>query len=158
MKKVLDKPRSEVSSLAPRVFSFKVSPEVIGAIIGPGGKNIKEIIATTGTQIDISDDGTVKIYSQDSDGAKKAEQWVKVLAGDIEVGTKFDGIIRRVAEFGFFVELVPGKDGLVHISSIAREKQRTIAHDFKVGDTLKVKVISVEHETGRIRLIAPDLQ
>jgi len=158
MKKVLSEPRAEVSELAPRVFSFKIDPDKIGAVIGSAGKVIKEIIAVTETQIDIEDDGTVKIYSQESKSAKKAEMWVRTLVGDIEAGTNFDGIVKRVAEFGLFVELVPGKDGLVHVSSIAREKQRTLARDFKVGDTLKVKVVSVEVETGRIRLIAPDLK
>jgi len=158
MKKVLDKPRASLSDLAPRVLSIKISPDSIGAVIGSGGKVIKEIIATTGTQIDISDDGTVKVYSSDSESAKQAEQWVKVLAGEVEVGTKFEGTIKRVAEFGIFVELVPGKDGLVHVSSIARERQRSLMRDLKPGDTLKVTIIAVEVETGRIRLVAPELQ
>jgi len=157
MKSVLATPRKELSDYAPRVSSFKVDPDKIGAIIGPGGKNIKEITAQTEAQIDINDEGIVRIYSSRSEDAKRAEQWVKTLVGDIEVGTVFDGIIRRVAEFGFFVELVPGKDGLVHVSSIAREKQRQVFRDYKAGDTLKVKVVAVEHETGRVRLVAPEL-
>lgn len=155
---VLDKPRPKLSELAPRVFSFKISPDKIGAIIGPGGKTIKEVIAVTETEIDITDDGLVKIYSSDSASASKAETWIKVLAGSVEVGAVFHGKIKRIAEFGLFVELVPGKDGLVHVSSIARPKQRTISRDYKVGDTMKVKVIAVEAETGRIRLVAPELQ
>lgn len=158
MRAVLDKPRAQLSQLAPRVISFKIDPEKIGAVIGPGGKTIKEITGATDTQIDITDDGLVRVYSTTGKGANQAEQWVKTLVGEIEVGTTFDGIVRRVAEFGMFVELVPGKDGLVHISSIARDRQRTLAKDFKVGDTLKVKVIAVEEETGRVRLIAPDLK
>ncbi|MBU1007530.1 polyribonucleotide nucleotidyltransferase [Candidatus Dependentiae bacterium] len=158
MRDVLDKPRAQLSELAPRVISLKIDPEKIGTVIGPGGKSIKEITASTNTQIDITDDGLVRIYSSASKDAHKAEQWVRTLVGDIEVGTTVDGIVRRVAEFGMFVELVPGKDGLVHISSIARDRQRTLAQDFKVGDTLKVKVVAVEEETGRIRLIAPDLK
>jgi len=158
MRQVLDKPRAKLSSLAPRVISIKIDPEKIGVVIGPGGKTIKEITLLTDTQIDITDDGLVRIYSLDSKGAHKAEQWVKILVGDVEVGTTFEGIIKRIAEFGIFVELVTGKDGLVHISSIAREKQRTLTKDYKVGDTMKVKVIAVEAETGRIRLIAPNLK
>jgi len=158
MKSVMDKPRGELSSLAPRVFSFKIDPEKIGLVIGPAGKNIKEIIAKTKTEIDITDDGTVKIYSQDSDGAKAAEKWIKTILGDIKVGDTFDGIIRKIADFGLFVELVPGKDGLVHISAISRDKQRLVGKEIKTGDTLKVKVIDVEEDTGRVRLVAPDLK
>lgn len=157
MKQVLDAPRKDLSELAPRVASFRVDPDKIGAIIGPGGKTIKEITQTTDTQIDIDDEGIVRIYSSKSEAAKQAEQWVKTLVGDIAVGTVFDGIVRRVAEFGLFVELVPGKDGLVHISSIARDKQRALPREYKIGDTLKVKVVAVEAETGRVRLIAPEL-
>jgi polyribonucleotide nucleotidyltransferase len=158
MKKVLSSPRKELSSLAPRVSSFRIDTEKIGAGIGPSGKTIKEIIAETGTQIDISDDGMVRIYSPEGESARKAEAWIKTLVGEIEVGTTFEGKVRRVAEFGIFVELVPGKDGLIHISTIAREKQKTLPKNYKIGDLLKVKVIAVEAETGRIRLIAPELK
>lgn len=157
MKQILDAPRKELSELAPRVISFRVDTDKIGLIIGPGGKSIKEITASTNTQIDINDDGLVRVYSQKSSDAKQAEQWIKTLIGNIEVGAIFDGKIRRTAEFGLFVELVPGKDGLVHISSIAHDKQRTLFQTCKVGDTLKVKVVAVEAETGRIRLVAPEL-
>ncbi|MBT4793075.1 MAG: polyribonucleotide nucleotidyltransferase, partial [Halobacteriovoraceae bacterium] len=112
MKKTLDAPKSSLSELAPRVTIVKVPVDKIGAIIGPSGKVIKEIIAETGTQIDIEDDGTVKVYSQDEASAAKAEAWIKVLAGDIKVGAVFNGIVRRIVDFGVFVELVPGKDGL----------------------------------------------
>jgi polyribonucleotide nucleotidyltransferase len=158
MKKVLSSPRKELSSLAPRVSSFRIDTEKIGAVIGPSGKTIKEIIAATGTQIDIADDGMVRIYSPEGESARKAEAWIKTLVGEIEVGTTFEGKVRRVADFGIFVELVPGKDGLVHISSIARDKQSTLPKNYKIGDLLKVKVIAVEAETGRIRLIAPELK
>jgi polyribonucleotide nucleotidyltransferase len=158
MNDILASPRKEVSDLAPRVSSFRIDSDKIGGVIGPGGKTIKEIIAVTGTQIDIVDDGTVKIYSQKGESARHAELWVKTLVGDIEVGTSFEGKVRRVAEFGIFVELVPGKDGLVHISMIARDKQKTLGKMFKIGDLLKVKVVAVESETGRIRLIAPELK
>jgi len=158
MKKTLDTPRSELSEKAPRVSSFKIDQERIGLVIGPSGKTIKEIIAVTNTQIDISDDGTVRIYSQVSGEAKQAEQWIKTLCGEIAVGTVFEGKIKRIAEFGLFVELVPGKDGLIHVSSIDRAKQRTFARDLRVGDVLKVKVIAVEADSGRVRLIAPELQ
>lgn len=158
MKKVLDKPRSEVSTLAPRVTSIKVPQDKIGLIIGPGGKNIKEIIAKTGAQIDIEDDGTVKIYSKDSNGASEAESWIKILAGDIEPGSMYNGTIKRIADFGLIVELVAGKDGMVHISTISREKQRDFEKHYKLNDKLMVKVVAVERETGRIKLVAPELE
>jgi len=157
MQKVMTVPRTSLSVLAPRVTNFKISPEKIGAIIGPGGKIIKEIILKTGTQIDIEDDGSVMIYSKDGESSKDAEKWIRVLAGEIEIGSIFDGIIRRISDFGMFVELVPGKDGLVHISTIARDKQRELGQRYKVNDKLKVKVRDYDRETGRVYLVAPEL-
>lgn len=158
MSETLAAPRAEISSLAPRISSFKVPQDKIGAIIGPSGKVIKEIIAKTKTQIDIEDDGTVKIFSKDEAAAKEAGNWIKTIVGDIEPGSSYDGIVRRVVDFGIFVELVPGKEGLVHISSIARDKQRDLERMYKINDIIKVKVIHFDKETGRIRLIAPELE
>lgn len=158
MKKVLAAPRAELSILAPRVLSFKVEQDKIGAIIGPAGKNIKEVTAKTDTQIDISDDGLVRIYSKDKESAESASVWVKLLAGDVEVGKSFSGIIRRFAEFGIFVELVPGRDGLVHISTIAKHLQKDLEKNYKVNDKLVVKIIAYDKESNRIRLSAPELE
>lgn len=158
MSTVLKEPRPTISPLAPKVVSFSVNPDMIGAIIGPSGKVIKEIIAKTDTEIDISDDGTVRIYAKDHKAGMKAEQWVRVLGGDIKEGSIFNGTVRRLTEFGIFVELVPGKDGLVHISKVARDKQPTLAQICKVEDRLKVKVVSYDKDTGRVQLIAPALQ
>ena len=158
MKKILAAPRDSISSLAPRVEVLKVNPDKIGGIIGPSGKTIKEIILKTNVQIDIDDDGTVKIYSKEAADAEKAVRWVKTLAGDIQQNDVFEGIIRRFADFGMFVELVPGKDGLVHISTISRDRQRTLERDFKIGDKLTVTVMAYDKDTGRIRLIAPSLK
>lgn len=158
MKKVMTAPRQELSSLAPRVTSFKIPSDKIGLIIGPGGKNIKEIIAQTETQIDIEDDGTVKIYSKTGQGAAEAEGWIKVLCGDIEIGRVFSGIVKRVADFGLIVELVPGKEGMVHISTIARSKQNSLPSLVKLNDKLDVKVMAIERETGRIKLVSPELE
>lgn len=157
MAKTLTTPKS-LSSLAPRVVSFKVVQDKIGAIIGPSGKIIKEIIAKTGTQIDISDDGTVKIYSKDSEAATRAESWIKVIAGEVAAGAVFDGIIKRIADFGLFVELVPGKEGLIHISSISRQNQNNLNRLCKINDPIKVRVLSYDRETDRIRLVSPDLE
>ena len=157
MSEVIDNPRNEVSAHAPKVVSFTVSQDKIGAIIGPSGKTIKEIIAQTETQIDIDNDGIVKIYSKDAESAKAAERWVRVLAGELRKGMKFNGIIRRFVEFGMFVELVPGKDGLIHISNIDKAKQHTLEQDYKIGDKLEVEVIDFESETGRVKIAADEL-
>jgi len=158
MRKTLIDPRKKLSDLAPRVMSIQIPQDKIGALIGPGGKNIKEIVAKTNTQIDIEDNGIVKIYSKSGTAAGEAESWIRTLVGEIASGTTFNGTIKRISEFGLFVELVPGKEGLVHISTIAREKQRDLDRLYKINDKLKVKVISHDKETGRIRLAAPDLE
>lgn len=158
MRKVMTAPRTEISVLAPRVTTLKVPTDKIGLIIGPSGKNIKEIIAKTGTQIDIEDDGSVKIYSRSSEGALEAENWIKTLSGDIEIGSVFNGTIKRIAEFGMIVELVMGKEGMVHISTIDREKQDQLDQLYKVGDKLSVRVVSQDRETGRIKLVAPEIE
>lgn len=158
MKKVLTEPRENLSNFAPRILTFKVPVDKIGGIIGPGGKNIKEIIAKTETQIDINDDGTVNIYSKNGDSGQKAKSWIDLLIGNIEVGSIYEGKIRNFADFGIFVELVPGKDGLIHISQIDRELKRDLQKKYKVGDTLKIKVLSFDPDTGRIALMSPELK
>lgn len=158
MKKVMSQARQEISKLAPRVLSFKVPQDKIGTIIGPGGKMIKEIVTQTETQIDIDDDGIVRVYSKDGDSAKKAEKWIRLLIGEVEPGAVFNGTIKKIAEFGMFVELVPGKEGLVHVSTMAKNVQRSFANTYKPSDKLVVKVIACDQETGRIRLVAPELK
>jgi polyribonucleotide nucleotidyltransferase len=158
MNQVMKAPRPSISQYAPQVTSFKVDPETIGGIIGPGGKHIKEVIALTSSDIDINDDGTVRIYSNNSDNAALAKKYVKVLSGDIEIGLEFDGKVKRIAEFGLLVELFAGKMGLVHISAIARDKQNSLAKLCPLDSTLKVKVAGYDRETGRIRLVAAALQ
>ena len=108
--------------------------------------------------VDIDDDGTVKLYSKDTKSANRAEQWIKTLIGEIPSGAEFEGIVKKVVDFGMFVELVPGKEGLVHISTIAKNRQRDLSQDIKNGDKLMVKVVANDQDTGRIRLIAPELQ
>ncbi len=158
MKKTLDEPRKELSSRAPRVMSFKIDQDKIGSVIGPAGKNIKEVIAKTEAQIDIADDGLVKIYSQDKSSAEKAGAWIKMLAGEIEIGKELDGIVRRVTDFGIFVEIVPGRDGLVHISTIAKNLQRGLDQKYKSNDKLRVRIVAHDKDTNRIRLIAPEIE
>jgi len=158
MKAILDMPRTNLHAAAPRVTSFKVDTDKIGGIIGPGGKIIREIIAQTSAQIDIEDDGTVKIYSNDAESAKIASDWVKTLAGEIKPGSTYNGTVKKVADFGLFVELVPGKEGLVHISTIDRSYQEKIYDYADVGTRLEVKVVAYDKETDRIRLVAPKLE
>ena len=135
-----------------------ISPDKIGLIIGPSGKTIKAIIAQTGTQIDIEDSGKVAVYAKTQESAQAALSWIKILSGQIEVGSTFEGVIRKIVDFGLFVEIVPGKDGLVHISTIIKSKQQLVTTTYNVNDKLKVKVVDFDKESGRIYLTAPDLE
>lgn len=152
MQKVMTAPNAELSSLVPKLVTVKVNPDKIGAIIGTGGKVIKEIIAKTNTSIDIDSDGLVKIFGAPGAEIEMAINWVKTLAGQIDSGTRYTGKIKKLADFGIFVELVPGLDGLVHVSNIPREKQRTFLRDYKVDDMVTVEVIEYDESSGRVRL------
>lgn len=152
MQKVMTAPNAELSSLVPKLVTVKVNPDKIGAIIGTGGKVIKEIIAKTNTSIDIDPDGLVKIFGAPGAEIEMAINWVKTLAGQIDSGTRYTGKIKKLADFGIFVELVPGLDGLVHVSNIPRDKQRTFLRDFKVDDMVTVEVLEYDESSGRVRL------
>lgn len=152
MRKCMTAPNSELSSLVPKLVTVKVNSDKIGAIIGTGGKVIKEIIAKTNTSIDIDETGLVKIFGAPGADIEMAINWVKTLGGQIESGTRYTGKIKRLADFGIFVELVPGLDGLVHVSNIPRDKQRTFLRDYKVDDVVTVEVIEYDESTGRVRL------
>ncbi|MBM3894120.1 polyribonucleotide nucleotidyltransferase [Candidatus Dependentiae bacterium] len=158
MAKVISSSRKQLSPRAPQFVTLTISPSKIGAVIGTGGKVIKEIMASTECEIDIEDSGLVKVYGKSAVQAEKAVGWIKAIVGDFEIGAMFEGVVRKIADFGIFVELVPGCDGLVHISAIAKQKQPDVARKYKSGDKLKVKVLAVDKETGRIRLSAPDLE
>ncbi len=151
MSKVMSKPNPELSPLVPRMISIKIDANKAGAIIGSGGKIIKEIIEKTGTTIDI-EGSEVFIFGAPGSNIDLAVSWVKVLADQIEVGAIFDGIIARTAEFGLFVDLAPGKSGLLHISKIPREKQQQLETHYPLGEKLRVRVLDYDTETGRIRL------
>jgi polyribonucleotide nucleotidyltransferase len=152
MRKCMAAPNPELSALVPKLVTVKVSPDKIGAIIGTGGKVIKEIIAKTNTSIDIDETGLVKIFGAPGADIEMAINWVKTLGGQIEPGTVYHGKIKRLADFGIFVELVPGLDGLVHVSNIPRDKQRTFVRDYKIDDMVTVEVIEYDESTGRVRL------
>lgn len=152
MRKCMTEPNKEMSVLVPKLVSFKINTDKIGAIIGTGGKTIREIIEVTKTTIDVESDGLIKIFGTPDSDLDKAINWVKTLAGQIEIGAKYNGKIRRIVDFGMFVELVPGQDGLVHISNIPREKQKNFAREYEVNQDAVVEVVDYDSVTGRIRL------
>jgi len=151
MKEVLAEARQELSAQAPRIDIIKVNPEKIGAIIGPGGKTIKKIIATTGASIDIQDDGSVLVASNEASKSKAAIDMIKAIAEDIEVGRVYIGKVKRIMAFGAFCEIAPGKEGLVHVSELADTFVKNVEEVVKVGDEIKIKVIGID-ELGRINL------
>lgn len=152
MQKVMTSPSPTLSALVPKVVIFKVPTEKIGAIIGSGGKVIKEIIEKTSTQIDIEDDGSVKVYGQPGPKLDMAIDWIKILGGQIVPGSVFSGKVKRIADFGIFVEIAPGLDGLVHISTIDRARQPHLAKDYPSDTVITVEVIDYDSSTGRVRL------
>ncbi len=152
MQKVMTAPRAELSPLVPRVVMVKVPKEKIGAIIGTGGKVIREITEKTATTIDIEDTGLVKIFGQPGPKLDQAVNWVKLLGGDVERGTQYLGTVRRIADFGLIVELVPGLDGLVHVSTIPRQDQEKLLRSTKLDDKVMVEITDYDPESGRIRL------
>jgi polyribonucleotide nucleotidyltransferase len=151
MKEALAQPRQELSAQAPRIDIIKVNPEKIGALIGPGGKTIKKIIAATGASIDIQDDGNVLVASNDASKSKAAIDMIKAIAEDVEVGRVYIGKVKRIMAFGAFCEIAPGKEGLVHVSELADTFVKNVEDIVKVGDEIKVKVIGID-ELGRINL------
>lgn len=152
MRKVMNAPRPHLSDLVPQVVAFKVPTDKIGAIIGTGGKVIRDIIDKTGTAIDIEDDGTVKIFGHPGPKLDQAINWVKTLGGQIERGTVYHGRIKKVAEFGIFVEVAPGVDGLVHVSNMPKSRSANFMTTMKPEDLATVEVVEYEASTGRIRL------
>ncbi|MBX4187784.1 MAG: polyribonucleotide nucleotidyltransferase [Candidatus Doudnabacteria bacterium] len=151
MKQAIDKPRPDLSPLAPRIISFNINPEKIRDVIGTGGKIINKIIAETGVQIDIEDSGLVMVTSNDAAGSAKAVQWIKDLTREITVGEVFKGKVVRIMDFGAFVELVPGHDGMVHISELAWERVGKVEDVVKIGDEIEVKVTEID-QMGRVKL------
>ncbi len=151
MATVLDQPRAELSPYAPRIQQIKIDPEKIGLLIGPGGKNIRRIVALSGAQIDVEDDGTVSIFSSSKDALEIAVREVEMISAEVEEGLIYDGVVSSVKEFGAFVEVLPGKDGLVHISELADFRVNRVEDICKVGDQMLVKCIGID-ERGRVRL------
>lgn len=151
MGKVLSKPRPELSLYAPRILTIQINPEKIREVIGPGGKIINEIIEKTGVTIDIQDSGLIYITSEKEESAKKAIDWIKNITKEVVVDEVFEGKVKRILNFGAFVEILPGQEGMIHISKLAPYRVRKVEDVVKVGDMVSVKVISID-EQGRINL------
>lgn len=151
MAAVLDKPRQDVSKYAPSILSIQVEKSKIAAIIGKGGSMIKKITEETGATIDISDEGVVSIAAVDKAAGQKAYDWVAGIVKDVEVGEVYEGVVMKIMDFGAFVNLLPGKDGFLHISQIAEERIENVADRLKEGQTVKVKVIELDRQ-GRVRI------
>jgi len=151
MNAVLDKPREVMSEFAPRFVTFKISPNKIRDVIGKGGATIRAITEATGVNIDISDEGMVKIASSDGAAAEEAKRQVEQLTADVEVGAVYEGKVAKLMDFGAFVTILPGKDGLVHVSQICEERVENVSDKLTEGETVKVKVLEIDKQ-GRIRL------
>jgi len=151
MNKVLEKPREEMSDWAPTIMTFKIDPEKIRDVIGKGGAVIRAITEETGATIDIENDGTVKIASVDGASGKEALRRIELITADVEVGRTYEGRVARLMDFGAFVTILPGKDGLVHISQISNERVEKVSDKLSEGDIVRVKVLEVDRQ-GRIRL------
>jgi len=151
--KVLSQPRPQLSEWAPKIYILQINPDKIGDVIGPGGKIINEIIDSCGVTIDIEDSGKVFVTAEKKEAAQKAIDWVKGITKEIKIGEVFQGKVKRILDFGAFVEILPGQEGLVHISQFLSQRVNKVADVVKVGDVIPVKVISID-EMGRINLSA----
>ncbi len=151
MEKEISTPREDMSKYAPRIISFHIKPEKIREVIGKGGATIRSITEETGVSIDINDDGEVKIASADNEASKEARRRIEMISTDVEVGMIYEGKVARLMDFGAFVTILPGKDGLVHISQISDERVEKVSDKLKEGDVIKVKVLEIDKQ-GRIRL------
>ena len=143
--------RDDISQFAPRIHTMKVSTDKIRDIIGKGGATIRQLTEETGTTIEIEDDGTVKIAATDGEQAKDAIARITALTAEIEVGTVYTGKVVRIVDFGAFVNVLPGKDGLVHISQISEERVNNVSDVLSEGQEVTVKVLEVDRQ-GRVRL------
>ena len=151
MDKAISKSRPEISKYAPRITIINIKPEKIRDIIGPGGKMIRHLTSTTGTQINVDDDGRVMVASTDSEGAKKAIKMIEEIVKEAEIGKLYLGKVIKIMDFGAFVEVLPGSEGLVHISQLANERVEKVTDVLKEGDEVLVKVIDIDNG-GKIRL------
>jgi polyribonucleotide nucleotidyltransferase len=157
MNKVLASPRETMSEWAPSIITLKIDPEKIRDVIGKGGAVIRQITEETGTTIDIENDGTVKIASVNGAAGREAQARIELITADVEVGRVYEGRVARLMDFGAFVTILPGRDGLVHISQISNERVERVSDRLKEGDVVKVKVLEVDRQ-GRVRLSMKDVE
>jgi polyribonucleotide nucleotidyltransferase len=151
MNKVINSHREEMSEHAPRIISMKIDPDKIRDVIGKGGVTIRSITEETGATVDVTDDGMVKIFSVDKAAGEDAKKRIELITADVEVGQIYEGKVARLMDFGAFVTILPGKDGLVHISQICEERVEKVSDKLSEGDVVKVKVLEVDKQ-GRVRL------
>ena len=151
MKKTLEKPRADLSPYAPRILILNINPEKIGKVIGPGGKVINEIIEECSVSIDIEETGQIFITAEKKEAAEKAVEWIKNITKELEVGQVFQGKVVKILDFGAFVEILPGQDGMIHISKLAPYRVKKVEDIVKIGDVVEVKIIAID-EQGRINL------
>jgi polyribonucleotide nucleotidyltransferase len=151
MKQAIDSPRTELSAYAPRMITLKIKPEKIRDVIGKGGAVIRALTEETGTTIDIQDDGTVTIACVSSEGGEAARRRIEELTADVEVGKIYEGTVLKLLDFGAIVSVLPGRDGLLHISQIASERVNAVADYLKEGQQVRVKVLEAD-DKGRLRL------
>ncbi|MCC6954190.1 MAG: polyribonucleotide nucleotidyltransferase, partial [Deltaproteobacteria bacterium] len=151
MNKTITDSRGEMSRYAPQIHTMKINPDKIRDVIGPGGKTIRSITETTGVKIDINDDGTVNIASSDPESARRAIEIIKGLTEEAEIGKIYSGIVKRIRDFGAFVEILPGVEGLVHISQLSFERVNQVTDVVKEGDQIPVRVLDIDPQ-GKIRL------
>ena len=150
-------PRPELSSYAPRIITMMIDPDKIRTVIGPGGKTINRIIAETGVKIDIEDSGLIYIASPDMESAQKGVKAIEDLVRDVEVGETYDGTVTRLMSFGAFIEILPGKEGLLHISKMAKHRVEKVEDEMNVGDKVRVKVTEIDSQ-NRINLSRKDME
>jgi polyribonucleotide nucleotidyltransferase len=151
MEKVIKEPRKELSPFAPRILTIQINPEKIREVIGPGGKTINEIIGECGVSIDVEENGKIFVTAEKEEAAKKAISWIKNLTREVKVGEVFQGKVKRTYNFGILIEILPGQDGLLHISQLKGLKGQKLDQIFKIGDILPVKVVAIDKQ-GRISL------
>ena len=151
MQDALESPRTELSAFAPRMIQLKIKPEKIRDVIGKGGAVIRAITEETGTTIDIQDDGSVTIACVSSEGGEAAQKRIEEITAEVEVGRLYDGVVLKLLDFGAIVSVLPGKDGLLHISQIAEERVKAVSDHLKEGQNVRVKVLEAD-DKGRLRL------
>ena len=151
MTSVIAQPRTELAANAPRIETLRINPDKIGMLIGPGGKNVKGITAETGAEVNISDDGTVRIYCSNAEGMARAKELVEMVGAEVTIGKTYSGKVVSIKDFGAFVEVLPGQDGLVHISELSDTRVNKTEDVVKVGQIIQVKCIGVD-DKGRVKL------